>query len=433
MDEQPTAEQPARPLWLDPPTAPPLAEPPAGPPVGPPPSSPPPPSPPNPLPSAPRHAAEPKPSSGWLKPALAGGIVGALVAAGVAGGIVAANDNNDGSSRAVPVVSRASSRLAGEHLDVAHVLDAVENGVVAIEVKGVQSNGFQSGTFEAAGSGMVIDSTGLILTNYHVVQDANQITVTLSDGSQKAADFVGSSASHDVALIHVRNVSGLDVVKLGDSSALQVGDAVVAVGNALALGGTPTVTTGIVSALNRTITADNGETLDSLIQTDAAINHGNSGGPLVDANGEVIGINTAVAGDNSQNIGFALSINSVKSLIESLRKGGGEVTAGAFLGVSTSDVGTVAAAVRDRLGITRDDGAFVQEVVSGSGAEAAGLQPGDVITSIGGKSVKQAADVVTDIGAHKPGDQVDITYERDGAKHTTTATLGSKPVAKAGG
>src|SRR5439155_26902723 len=168
-------------------------------------------------------------------------------------GIVAATKDDNGSAAraAAPVVTRASSGLGGDKLDVAEVLDAVEKGVVAINVQGTAISNFQTGTFEAAGSGMIIDNSGLVLTNAHVVAGANKITVTLYDGSNVSADLVGSSATSDVALIKLSNASNLNPVKLGDSSKLQVGDSVVAVGNALNLGATPTVTTGIVSALHR--------------------------------------------------------------------------------------------------------------------------------------------------------------------------------------
>ena len=395
---RPAPASPERPLWLEAPTSPPRA----GSTGGPPPPLPP--SPPNPLPPTPAHARlEARAERGWLLPAVVGAVVGALVAAAVAGGIVAANDNRTSNQPAA--VSRASSRLAGAKLDVHGVLAIVQPGVVSIGIEGTQTSGLRTGTFQAAGSGMVIDPSGLVLTNAHVVNGANKITVSLSDGREMPADLVGSMPSNDVALVKVRNVSGLDVVKFGRSAALQVGDSVVAVGNALNLGSTPTVTTGIVSALQRSIEAETGVQLENLIQTDAAINPGNSGGPLVDAAGEVIGINTAIAG-SAQNIGFALSIDSVKPLIEKLRAGGGEVRGGAFLGVSTSDLRDVVAQVRDRLGITRDTGAFVQQVVPGSGADQAGLQAGDVITEVDGRTVKGAADVGAIIQDHKPGDKV---------------------------
>lgn len=435
-----TAEDSARPRWLDGPAQrspfdSPTAAPP-GPPLGP--TSP---LPPPPLSSdrPPGTAAPgPEPKSGWLKPALAGGVVGAVVAAAMAGGIVAASDDRDSGSSpaATAVASRPSTRLTDDPLSISQVLDAVEKGVVAIKVQGIQTDGLRTGIFEGAGSGMVIDPTGLVLTNAHVVNGANNIIVSLSDGREMPADLVSSVPSRDVALLQIRGGSSLDVVTLGTSKELAVGDAVVAVGNALNLGATPTVTAGIVSALNRSIDAGARsqvvERLDELIQTDAAINRGNSGGPLVNAAGQVVGINTAVAADG-QNIGFALSIDSVKPLIERLRAGNGEVVAGPFLGVSTVDLALVTPQVRDRLGITRSDGAFVQEVVTGSGAEAAGLQPGDVITQVDGRQVNEAADVAGIIQDRRAGDKVEIGFERGGRTRTTSATLGSRGVPRSGG
>jgi S1-C subfamily serine protease len=414
----PAPEEPTRPQWLD-------APPPSGPPPAPPPESPP-----NPLPPVPSVPGSSAPGgAGWLKPALVGGIVGALIAAAVAGGIVAANDDDSSVRAAAPSISRASSRLAGDKLDIAHVLDSVEHGVVSIKVQGPSNNILGTGSFEAAGSGMVIDSTGLILTNAHVVSGATNITAVLFDGREVPADLVGSAPSNDVALVHARNVSGLDVVKLGDSSALQVGDAVVAVGNALNLGATPTVTTGIVSALSRTLDDESGNIhLQDLIQTDAAINHGNSGGPLVDADGEVVGINTAIAGEGAQNIGFAISVNQVKPLIDKLRNGNGEVRGGAFLGVSSSDVADVVPQVKERFNVERDSGAFVTQVLAGSAADSAGIEPGDVIFEVDGRKVSGAASLASIVQDHSPGDKVQVKYDRDGETHTATVTLGSRGV-----
>jgi putative serine protease PepD len=419
-------EQPTRPMWLDPsattpaeasPTSdvPPVEDldaevPYAEDPAGTSPSPPLPPSPPNPLPPDPTPAVAG--GTGWLKPAIAGAVVGALVAAGVAGGIVAASDDDGGRA---PVVTRSSASLAGEKLDVAAVLDAVEQGVVAIHTSG-------SSQGPAAGSGMIIDDEGLVLTNAHVVNGASSIEVTLADGRDIAADLVGASSSDDVALVRLRDTSNLSPVDLGNSDQLQVGDSVVAVGNALNLG----VTTGIVSALNRTIEAE-GESLENLIQTDAAINRGNSGGPLVNASGKVIGVNTAIAADG-QNIGFALSINEVRAIVDSVRNGGGDESV-AFLGVRTASVADVSAAVLERLDIDLDKGAFVQSVEPGTAAQDAGLEAGDVITEVDGDAVETAAALTEAIQDHDPKDEVRITYVRDGESNTVTVTLGSKAAA----
>src|SRR5204862_4625603 len=179
-----------------------------------------------------------------------------------------------------------------------------------------------------------ISPDGTVLTNNHVINGATNIQVTLTtDNKSHPATLLGSDPNADVAVIKIQGVNNLPTVKLGRSSSLEVGDDVVAIGNALALPGGPTVTSGIVSAVDRTIDAEN-ERLEHLIQTDAAINPGNSGGPLSNAAGEVIGMNTAVAGQ-AQNIGFAIAIDTVKPNAEGLKRGKGVVKSTAFLGVST--------------------------------------------------------------------------------------------------
>jgi S1-C subfamily serine protease len=357
----------------------------------------------------------------WWPGALAGALAAlAVLALAVAVGLVG------GRTAAGPTL-RPPVQLRGEPLDIQGVIQAVQPGVVSISVEGVRGAPGRQQLVAGAGSGMVIDPGGLVLTNHHVVAGATSMTVMLADGRQVPADLVGSVPSSDVALIQLRDVEGLRTVELGESSALQVGDDVVAVGNALNLGASPTVTTGIVSALNRTITAPGGVSLESLIQTDAAINQGNSGGPLVNAVGQVIGINTAIAG-GAENIGFALSIDSVKPLIEELRTGGGEVRGGAYLGIGTADLDDVFPEALERLGIDRDSGAFVIEVQRGTAADEAGLQPGDVIVAIGDESIEQAGEVSGAIGRLSPGDRVEIGFVRDGEERTVTVTLGSRGV-----
>jgi S1-C subfamily serine protease len=323
--------------------------------------------------------------------------------------------------------------LSGELLDVRGVLAAVRPGVVSINVEGTtvdEAGNLRQG--QGAGSGMVLEPDGLVLTNAHVIADATTISVTLADGSRREADLVGSLPQDDVALVQIRGGGAFEVVELGRSADAQVGDDVVAVGNALNLGESPTVTTGILSATGRTVGAENGITLDQLLQTDAAINPGNSGGPLVDATGRVIGVNTAIAG-GAENIGFALSIDAVKPLIEDLRAGGGDVRGRAALGVSTVDVDGVAPDVLERLGIDRDDGAFVVTVLPGSGADGAEVEEGDVIVGVAGRPVADAAALTAAIADLQPGEEVEITLERGGEERTVRATLGSRGVEGDGG
>jgi putative serine protease PepD len=278
---------------------------------------------------------------------------------------------------------------------------------------------------EAAGSGVVISSDGVVLTNAHVIEDADTIEVDFADGRTAEARLLGSLPEADVAVIQAE---GLDqpvtAAELGTSADLQVGDSVVAIGNALNLGEAPSVTTGIVSALNRSIQTPDGDSLDDLIQTDAAINPGNSGGPLINSRGQVVGINTAILA-NAQNIGFALSIDSIRDIVEDLRAGKQVENVKPLLGVETVDVGNVSAEVADRYAIEVTSGAFVQRVTQGSGAEGAGLQQGDVIVEVDGSRVRSAEDVGQAVRAREPGDRVEIVYVRRGQEQRGTATLGS--------
>jgi S1-C subfamily serine protease len=278
----------------------------------------------------------------------------------------------------------------------------------------VRTQAYQRGRFgpsRGAGSGTILTADGEVLTNAHVVEGARTIEVFLNgEENGRAADLIGMNSAEDVALVKIRNASGLPTAELGRSADLRVGDSVIAIGNALNLGATATVTEGIVSALNREIQAP-GVDLDGLIQTDAAINPGNSGGPLVDAQGRVVGVDTAVAGD-AQNIGFALAIDNVKPIIEALRAGKGTTStvAGqqAFLGVTLEDA---------------TGGAGVAQVVDGSPADDAGLRAGDVITKVDSTTVSSSADAVSAIRSHEVGDTVTITWTRNGRTMTGKAEL----------
>jgi S1-C subfamily serine protease len=370
-----------------------------------------------PAPPAPPASGRPRPG----RTALLAGVVGALVGALVSGGLVLAFD--DDPAPASGVGARPAAQIGtAEPTDIRALLDTVQPSVVSIEVNGSSGNGI----FKSAGSGVVISDDGLVLTNAHVISGATSITVRFFDGSTSAADLVGSFPDDDVALVRVADTDGLVPATLGSSADLQVGDEVVAIGNALDLTGQPTVTEGIVSALDRQIDGG-GTSLDDLIQTDAAINPGNSGGALVAADGTVVGIPTAIIGD-AQNIGFAIEIDAVKPLIEDIRAGRGEVTPNtAFLGVSTVDLADVDPAVRERFGIDTgtDAGALVQDVTPGTAAADAGLEIGDVIVAIDGDDVTTSADVRDAIRAHEPGDEITITVERQGDDQDLGAQLGA--------
>ncbi|HVF32435.1 MAG TPA: trypsin-like peptidase domain-containing protein [Acidimicrobiales bacterium] len=355
-------------------------------------------------------------------------LLGAIVGAGVAGSIVAARVDDAASARTDPGIGRGSDEtsrpspspnaaLAGTPLDIQGVLAKVQPAVVAIGVSGSQGMG--------AGTGVILTADGEVLTNNHVVEGASTIEVTL-DGERapRQADLVGAEPDADLALLKIRDAEGLPAAELGSSAGARVGDDVVAIGNALALPGGPTVTEGIISAKDRTL-AEAG--LDGLIQTDAAINRGNSGGPLVNAAGEVIGINTAVirgGGSAAEGIGLAIAIDTAKPIIEALRAGGVPARDRAFLGVSSQDL---TPEIRDNIGSPARAGAVVAEVVEGSAAAEAGLQRLDVIVAIDGRDVQAAVNVGSAVRAKKPGDTVEIEYFRGDEKRTTTATLGTRP------
>jgi putative serine protease PepD len=358
--------------------------------------------------------------------ALVGGVAVLALLAGSLGaaiGVSLASKNGDDSPAVTPATAPAggatttpiptapgsttaptgsSAPLAGAALDVKGILAKVEPSVVDI----VASNRRASGE----GTGVIISSDGYVLTNAHVVEGASKVSVATA-GSAKAlsATVIGADEAHDVALLKVDNASGLPAAELGRSSDVKVGEDVVAIGNALGLRGDPTVTRGIVSALNRTV-----ENLTGMIQTDAAINPGNSGGPLVNSSGQVIGINTAVAADGAQNIGFAIPIDKAKALADRLKTGQGPAPV-AFLGVSTTETS-------DGSG-----GAQVVDLVAGGPAQKAGLAIGDLIVTFDGKPVAGADSLSGLVQARQPGDTVQVVVERNGSSRTISVTLGTKP------
>jgi S1-C subfamily serine protease len=269
-------------------------------------TSPPPASPAPPAPSPPR------------RPRRTAVLVALALAAGGAGGWLA-NTGDDTPARS-PAASAASLRLNGTTLDVAGVVTKLSPSVVSIETQVEVRRGPWMQTGRGAGTGVVIDD-GLILTNAHVVDGATSVTVTGTDGHRRTATVVAADTGADIAVVRIENTSGLEPATLGTSDSPKVGDDVVAIGNALALEGGMTVTRGIVSALDRSIETENGH-LAGLIQTDAAISSGNSGGALVAANGDVIGINTAVAASGgtvtASNVGFAISIDTAMATVDRL-------------------------------------------------------------------------------------------------------------------
>jgi putative serine protease PepD len=371
--------------------------------------------------------------------AVLGGIIGGTVVAGSVHGA-------DGVTEITQIDSGPA--LVDGTTDVQTVIARVLPAVVSIDATvpvpsrpspfgGTTGGGSQL----QQGTGIVVTSGGEVVTNDHVVAGATSVTVTLY-GSTRAlrAEVVATDPADDVALLRVAGVAGLPTVAFGDSDHVQVGDGVVAIGNALGLSaGTPTVTTGIISAEGRTVEASepgNGaeETLTDVFQTDAAINPGNSGGPLVDSSGKVIAMNTAVASADdgtgqAQDIGFAIPSDRIGQLLPLLRRRA--VPDGtAYLGV---DVGTVTPVLRATDGLPARDGAVVLTVAPGSPAEAAGIQQGDVIVAFDGTPVPDAGRFSSVVTRRAPGSRATVTVQRDGRRLTLPAVLGSSLDAPAAG
>jgi serine protease Do len=374
-------------------------------------------SPPNP-PSYPAAPARPR---SWMAAVVAAAV---LAGAGAGAGVSALMHNDSTKTVGVPAAAGSSSNssVIAKPSDVQGILAKVGPSVAY-----VRTQNFSAGSFfpsGGAGTGIVLTPDGELLTNNHVVTGATSIKVTIGTDTQSHdASIIGTDPAHDLALVKINGVSNLPVAQLGNSSDLHVGDSVIAIGNALNLQGGMTVTEGIVSALNRSISAGDesgqgSESLSGLIQTDAAINPGNSGGPLVNSAGQVVGINTATSGD-AQNIGFAIAIDNAKPVVDQLRKGGSSSSTGssaaqagqAFLGVSVTD---------------GQDGALVQQVDPSAPAGKAGIQQGDEIVSLGGQSVQSADDLTSAMRSHKPGDKVKVTFIRGQGQQSVDVQLVSR-------
>ncbi len=380
---------------------------------------------------------------------LGGGVVVAVVAA--AGGL-GESQRSVTTIQAAPVApSNASQQSPGLTPHDVYVRDAP--GVAFVTSTVVQKTespfnlfggGESSRQGEATGSGIVIDSNGTILTNYHVIENAIKVTVSFEKGKSVEAQVVGKDPSNDLAILRIPT-DGLTLhpLTLGDSSTAQVGDPVYAIGNPFDL--ERTLTTGVISALQREITAPNGFTINNVLQTDAPINPGNSGGPLLDALGRVIGINSQIetggSGDGSVGIGFAVPINTAKAEISQLEKGG--TVRGAYLGLTSLTIdGSLSA-----LNLPVKSGALVQSVQKGTAAEKAGIRGGtvsstvengqvavggDIIVSVDGKPVNSSEELANEIGSRKAGETITIGLLRAAGgghyeKKTVKATLGERP------
>lgn len=345
--------------------------------------------------------------------AWAAGLLGVYVGARIEQNQPSTNYRN---STQPVVLGKPRDSVFDQRLDVAAVTTRLRPSIVTVS-SDISEKG-QAG--EGVGTGIVLTADGQILTNAHVIEGATQVRVRLfGERNPRQAKILASDASHDLALLAV-DVKGLTPATIADPTNIRVGDEVLAIGYALDLDGEASVTLGIVSALDRTILTASGA-LDGMIQTDAAISSGNSGGPLVDAAGEVVGVNTAVARSDAtntaSNIGFSISIAHVLPEIAVLRaKAGGVNKPEGFLGVGLAE---------------RTDGgrgAVVTTVNAGSPAQQAGIQDNDIVVQVGGTDVDGSAGVIAAVRNHTPGDDIVVAIERDGVRKTFTVTLVGRPV-----
>ena len=304
---------------------------------------------------------------------------------------------------------------------IADVVALVRPSVVAINTEYTGYDIFNRPfTQQGAGSGWIIDEDGLIVTNNHVVEEADSVTVTLVDGRTFSAETVRTDWLSDLAIVKV-NAVNLPSAKVGDSAALRVGDWVVAIGNSLGLG--ISATKGIVSAQGVSLSVSAGQTQEDLIQTDAAINPGNSGGPLVNMAGEVIGINSIkIAQVGVEGMGYAISSNTAKPIIQQLVQQGYVIRPWLGVGLYTVDQYAVL-----RYDLAVDKGALITEVAAGSPAAEAGIQAGDVITGFEGEEITSADDLIQAIHSSEIGQSVEITFWRGNIQNTTQATLVERP------
>ena len=342
-------------------------------------------------------------------------VLAVALGAGVGAAIYAAVGGGSGGPTATAVVPAQQASSTQTTSSLTQLYKDVTPGVVEITVDGTSSNNFFGGTqqTESEGSGFVVDTKGDIVTNAHVVDGGSSYSVRFQNGNTVKATLVGADDGSDIAVIKVDiPASDLHPLSFGDSSSVLPGQEVVAIGSPFGL--TETMTAGIVSAINRTITAPNHYSIAGAIQTDAAINHGNSGGPLLTTSGDVIGVNAQIDSSSGANdgVGFALAGNAVKSTVDTLIAGG--KVQHAYLGIKVNDA-------------ANNGGAQVASVVSGSPAASAGLKAGDVITKIDGRDITSADDLTATISAHAPSDKVTVTLTRAGATKTIDVTLGTRP------
>ncbi|WP_320672489.1 S1C family serine protease [Patulibacter defluvii] len=347
----------------------------------------------------------------------------AAVAGGAGGAVLVAAVAPDGrtttvtQAAAVTAASRPVADTGGTALSAREIYQRSKDAVAFVTAAGGQGT--------ATGSGFVVSADGYVVTNEHVIDGARRVTVEIGDRKAVPARVVGVDASTDVALLKVDSGgTRLPVLSLGDSTSVQVGDATYAIGNPYGLD--RTLTTGVISALHRSIQSPNGYAINDVLQTDAALNPGNSGGPLLDAGGRVIGVNSQIATSSSASggeggntgVGFAVPSSTVARVVEQLRTSG--KASHAYLGVSTADGSSGGR-----------DGATLAAVSAGGPAADGGLRRGDVVTAIDDRAVADAAALGTTVDAHRPGDEVTVHYRRGSDQRTAKVKLGERPAGTA--
>jgi len=362
-----------------------------------------------------------------------------LIEAGV---VDTGKDSSSSGVVAPSALAKPASDSSGRALTVHDIYQRDAEGVAFISSQVVQNTPSVFGLPQqqqstATGSGFLIDDDGHILTNAHVVDGAKRVDVQLGDGATQQAQIVGTDPSTDIALLKVDDTEGVSPLPLGDSTKVQVGDPVVAIGNPFGLD--RTVTTGIVSALQRQIQAPNGFSISDVIQTDAAINPGNSGGPLIDGAGQVIGINSQIESQSGGNegVGFAVPIKTAADVVSQLENGGDVQRA--YLGITGGDI---TPSIAQALNLPVQQGVLVEQVLNGGPAGDAGIKGatgqatiggqtvpigGDIITKVDGKQVTGMDDVISAVNEHKAGDDLTLTVWRDGQQRDVTVKLGDRP------
>lgn len=355
---------------------------------------------------------QPKKRRNFL-PAFLGALIGGLIVAiAMLLGLNALGMLNTGKTTEVV----GGKNVIVNDIDVDSQIEAVAatvpESVVSVQTTLTQNSYFGSTEATGFGSGFIVTSDGYIVTNQHVISDdPTTIKVSLEDGSEYEGKIIWSDASLDLAVIKI-DASALTAVTLGNSDEIQIGQTAIAIGNPLGLGFERSVTSGIVSALNRSLVVDQSMVSEDLIQTDASINQGNSGGPLLNGAGEVIGINTYKA-SQGEGIGFAIPINIVKPIVSEI------VASGSFtpmvLGITGYDKQQAAYFIDN---VTLENGIYVESVQVGGGADKAGLRQGDVILKVDGQDVNTMLKLKEILYSHHAGDKVSVTYERGGNNQT---------------